>query len=218
MYKLCNGTIIKRYEYIYFFIMVIYMAQMSSATVRMIAGLSAPWIPFLIPLFLTFFLVKRNPVNFKSVKLIKLLCICLLWEIAVTLYKGLFTTGDQSFQFFLFYSIIIAFIHVRIYGQKMILLYETIIVLLCKISLPFWLVSIILPSVMSSIASFFPETNLGHNILFVYNYIDSASEHYLRNSGCSWEPGRFAIKIILGIFCNIEREGIKFKGNNNIYW
>ena len=218
MYTLCDGSLIKKFEYIYFFIMVLYMAQMTSFTVRMVAGLSSPWIPFLLPIVLTAILVKRNPINFNNRKFIILLWICLIWEVAVTISKGLFSTGDQSFQFFLFYSIIVAFIHNRVYGNRILPLYETIIVLLCKLSLPLWLISILLPSVMSMVTSIFPDTNLGHNFLFIYNYIDFSSEHYLRNSGCSWEPGRFAIMIVLGVYCNIVRNGIRLRGNKNIIW
>lgn len=198
--------------------MVLYMGQMTAFTVRMVAGLSSPWIPFLLPIVLTAILIKRNPINFKNRKFLNLLWICFIWEVVVTICKGLFSTGDQSFQFFLFYSIVIAYVHISTYRSMILPLYESIIVLFCKVSLPFWLLSLLMPSLMSSVTSVFPETSLGHNILFFYNYIDYTSEHYLRNSGCSWEPGRFAIMIILGIYCNIVRNGIQFKRNKNIIW
>ena len=218
MVKLCDNTAIKRYEYFYFFVIALDMAQVTPETTRMIGGLSSPWIPFLIPIALTVILLLRNPISFNNRYLIKIIGICLIWEIAVTFHKQLFTTSDQSFQFFLFYTIIFAYIHVRVFGKQIVPLYESTIVTLCKISLPLYLMSIALPSVMSSVASSFPQTNLGHNILYLYNYIDFSSEHHLRNSGCSWEPGRFAIMILLGIYCNMLRNGLKFKNNPNILW
>ena len=192
------------------------MAQIVPTTNRMIAGLSSPWIPFIIPIALTIILVLIHPIKLFNKKLLSILAICGLWALLVTIFNDLYSFSELSFQFFLFYSIIIAYIHVQVYGKQLVPLYESIIVLLCKISLPFWLLSVIAPSLMCGIASNFPESNLGHNILYLYNYIDFGTDHYLRNSGCSWEPGRFAIMILLGLYCNILRNGIKW--NSNLFW
>lgn len=214
--RLADKSSIGFYKYIYYFVMVVYMSQIVPTTNRMIAGLSSPWIPFLIPIALTIILVLLHPVKFFNKKLLSILGICGLWALLVTIYNNLYSSSELSFQFFLFYSIIIAYIHVQVYGKQLVPLYESIIVLLCKISLPFWLLSVIAPSLMYGIASNFPESNLGHNILYLYNYIDLGTDHYLRNSGCSWEPGRFAIMILLGLYCNILRNGIKW--NSNLFW
>ena len=211
--KLCDKSSIATFKYIYLFIMVIYMAQIVPTTNRMVAGIGSPWFPFLLPIFLTILLLIFHPINFRKKKLWKLLLVCFIWEVAVTIEKRLLSASEQSFQFFLFYSIIMAYIHIQVYGKQLVPLYESIIVLLCKISLPCWLLSVLAPSVMSGIASLFPESNLGNNILFLFNYIDISSEHHLRNSGCSWEPGRFAIMIILGLFCNIIRNGKRINAN-----
>lgn len=104
MVKLCDNTAIKRYEYFYFFVIALYMAQMTPETTRMIGGLSSPWIPFLIPIALTVILLLRNPISFNNRYLIKIIGICLIWEIAVTFHKQLFTTSDQSFQFFFIFT------------------------------------------------------------------------------------------------------------------
>lgn len=185
----------------------------------MIAGLSAPWIPFLVPLAMTVVLAIRHRVSLWNKKYIRLMIICLVWEVAVTIHKKLFTLPDQSFQFFLFYTLTFAYIHVRVYGKQIVPLYEKIIVFFCKVSLPFWVFSLLFPSIMHSIASFFPETSLGNNFLYIYNYIDpSKSEYYLRNSGFSWEPGRFAIMIVLGLYCNMLRHGVKFWKSRNAIW
>lgn len=219
MIRLCDNTYVKRFEFIYFFIMVIYMGQMTAETTRMIGGLSAPWIPFLIPLILTVILVRRNQtVNYSNTKFIKLLVVCIIWEIAVTFVKGLYTISDQSFQFFLFYAIVIAFIHASVFKKQLLPLYESIIVIIAKISIVLWGLSLLVPSLMSSVASIFPDTNLGHNIAYLYNYISRTSEHFMRNSGCAWEPGRYAIMLLLGLYCNLERNGVKFKGNSNVVW
>lgn len=218
MIKLCDKSRMKWFEFFYFFIVVIYMAQMVPETTRMVGGLSAPWFPFVMPLVLTAIMAIRHRVNFFDRKFLILMAACMVWEIAVTFKMKLFTNGDQSFQFSLFYTLIIAYVHIRSYGKQIVPLFETIIVWLCKISLPFWALSLLSPGTMQSFAEMFPHTSLGHNILYLYNYILPESEHHLRNSGCSWEPGRFAVMILLGMYCNMIRNGIKFKGNKNIFW
>lgn len=218
MVKLCDNSKIRLYEYIYMFVMVIYMSQMTSTTTRMIAGLSAPWLPFVFPIILTFILLLRNPINFANKNLGILLIISAIWTILVSYHKKLYSASDLSFVFFLFYAIIIAFVHIKVYGKKLFSTYETIIVLLCKISIPLWLISITISPLMSSLASFFPETNLGHNILFIYNFINPSREHFFRNSGSAWEPGRFAIMILLAIYCNLNRNGLKLKNNSGLIW
>ena len=167
--RLADKSSIGFYKYIYYFVMVVYMAQIVPTTNRMIAGLSSPWIPFIIPIALTIILVLIHPIKLFNKKLLSILAICGLWALLVTIFNDLYSFSELSFQFFLFYSIIIAYIHVQVYGKQLVPLYESIIVLLCKISLPFWLLSVIAPSLMGGIASNFPESNLGHNILYLYN-------------------------------------------------
>ena len=57
------------YEYLYLFVMVIYMAQMTSETGRMVGTLSGNPILFLITIVLTIILLIRNPISFLHRKL-----------------------------------------------------------------------------------------------------------------------------------------------------
>jgi len=219
--RLCDNSKIGVFDFFYFFLIVFYMAQMTTATSRMIAVLSAPYFPFLLPFVLTIVMAFKHRVNFGDKRLLLLILICFVWELAVTYSKKLYSLSEQSYQFFLFYALVVAFVQVRSVGKQIVPIYESIIVTLCKLSLPFWAVSLILPGPMHAVAGLFPETNLGNNILFLFNYIDPSKAdpgQYLRNSGCSWEPGRFSVMITLGLFCNLQRNGVKFKGNYNALW
>lgn len=59
------GKNIKRnsFEYIYMVVMIIYMAQMTSDTSRMVGGISGNPIPLLLPIVLSIILVIRNPIK-----------------------------------------------------------------------------------------------------------------------------------------------------------
>ena len=71
------------FEYFYLFVMVIYMAQMTTETGRMVGGISGNPIPLLIPIVLTIILLIRNPISFKDMKLWALIGILGAWTLAV---------------------------------------------------------------------------------------------------------------------------------------
>lgn len=198
--------------------MVIYMAQMVPETSRMAGNLSGNPIPFLIPIVLTAILLYRNPNNFFHEKLGALVAIMLCWTVAICYKFHDFSSSNLSFYFFLFYAIFIAFIHVRVYGSDLFPLYEHIMVVLATISLVLWVISII-PGARS-LFQLFPETHHGNNILYLFQCINPTKGHgfgfLVRNAGCSWEPGRFAVMLALAILFNLFRKGITFHNNKNI--
>lgn len=188
--------------------MVIYMAQMTPTTGRMVGSLSGNPIPFLIPIFLTIILLSRHPVSFHHKKLWTFAGIMFCWTIAVCYKWHDFSSGNLSYYFFLFYAIFIAYIHIRVYGRDLFHIYEHIMVVFSLISLLLWGMSIIFPNTIS-IFQLFPTTpNNGYNILYLFHWTNST-----RNSGCSWEPGRFAIMLILAIFINLSQNGVTFRQN-----
>lgn len=208
------------FEYIYMIIMIIYMAQMTPETGRMVGQLSGNPIPFLIPIVSTAILIRRHPITFINNRLIKILTIISIWSIAIVIKKKLYNTENLSYIFFLYYAIIIAFIHAQIYGKRLFLYYEDILTKLCLIALLLWMLAVLIPS-SSSIFRLFPETSYGNNILYLFCWMDPTkgqiSSGIIRNAGCSWEPGRFAIMVLPAIYFNLSRIGIKFKQNRNIF-
>lgn len=210
---------IKTFEYFYFFVMVIYMAQMNNNTARMITGMSSPFFPFFLPIILTLVLLDRNKVKFDDKRLIRILLVFAIWTVLLFVHKPFYDSSQYSYYFFLFYSIVIAYIHVQVFGKKMLPLYEHIMVRLCFIGLVLWGFAVIIPGSAAFFRSF-PECAFGRNVFYIFKWMDSSvreesiiSNGILRNAGCSWEPGRFAIMVLLALFCNLVRNGIKFKGN-----
>lgn len=219
MVSLFKQDKIRTFEYIYFFVMVIYMAQIHQNTGRMVGTVSGALFPFLLPIILTIILLDRNKVKFDDKRLIRICLLFALWIILLFTHKSYYGNEQYSYYFFLYYSIIVAYIHVQVFGKKMLPLYENIMMKLSLLSLVFWGIYIMYPGTAAFFRSF-PEAGQGHHIFYLYKWTDPSvreiqSYNYgiLRNAGCSWEPGRFSIMILLALYCNLARCGIKFKGN-----
>jgi len=195
------------------------MAQMTPETGRMVGGLSGNPIPLLIPIVMTIILLVRNPISFKNMKLWILTSIMVAWTIAVCYKFHDYTPSNFSFHIFLFYAIFIAFIHIRVYGRDLFPIYEHIMTVLSAVSLILWGLVLIFPDIVSLFRQF-PETSYGNNILYLFNWMDpDKGQTYgslIRNAGCSWEPGRFSVMLVLAILVNLSREGISFQNNKRI--
>lgn len=219
MVSLFKQDKIRTFEYLYFFVMVIYMAQIHENTSRMVGTVSGALFPFLLPIILTIILLDRNKVKFDDKRLIRICLLFALWIVLLFTNKSYYGNEQYSYYFFLYYSIIVAYIHVQVFGKKMLPLYENIMMKLSLLSLVFWGIYIIYPSTAAFFRGF-PEAGQGHHIFYLYKWTDPAvreiqSYNYsiLRNAGCSWEPGRFSIMVLLALYCNLARCGIKFIGN-----
>lgn len=209
------------FNLLYMIIMVIYMAQATQDTSRMVGSLSGNPIPFLIPIILTIILCRKYNISFKDRNLHIVLSLYFMWAVCSLIKYSIYTTEELSYHFFMVYAIIIAYIHNRVYGYKLLPLYEDVMVIFCKIAIIGWLIAILLPFSESFFREF-PEIRYGNNIMYLFTWMDPAKGQVysgiIRNAGCSWEPGRFAIMVDLAIFCNLCRNGIKFRNNKNIWW
>ena len=214
---------VRYFEYFYMFVMVLYMAQMTGDTGRMVGSLSGNPIPLLLPIVLTVILLMRHKIHWGNRNLWLLTGATTVWSLAILIKYNAFTSSSEwSYIFFLYYAIFIAFIHVKVYKRSLFPLYEHIMVWLCRISLVMWVLNILLYH--AGLFADWGETNLGRNILYLYQWLtpDKARNDTfyltLRNPGCSWEPGRFSIMVLLAIFVNLCRKGVRFRKNHNIWW
>lgn len=210
-----------RFEIIYMLVMVIYMAQATPETSRMVGGISGNPIPLLLPMVLTYLLWRKHPISFHNKKLYLLLGVYCVWAVCSLVKYGDFSTQELSYHFFMIYAIVIAYIHNQIFGKNLLPIYENILVFLCKIAIVGWLIAVLIPP-SAALFRLFPETRYGNNVLYLFNWMDPLKGQIyfgiLRNAGCSWEPGRFAIMLTLAIFCNLCQNGVRFKRNKNIWW
>ncbi len=202
-------------------VMVIYMGQATPETSRMVGSLSGNPIPLLLPIMLTYMLWKKHPVSFNDRNFHIVLGVYGIWAILSLIKYGDFSTQELSYHFFMVYAIIIAYIHNKVFGFKFLSIYENVMSFICKIAIIGWLIAVIIPP-SATFFQLFPETIFGNHVFYLFNWMDPAKGQIyaglLRNAGCSWEPGRFAIMVVLAIFCNLCRNGIKLKNNNNLLW
>lgn len=204
---------LSKFDYFYMFVIVIYMGQATPETSRMVGDLSGNPIPLLIPMILTFILWMKHRVPLANKKFLAVMGLYCVWAIMSLIKYGIYTTGELSYHFFMIYAIVVAYIQDAIYGPKLLSLYERIIVWFCKVTTMLWLISVLIPA-SSAIFSLFPKTYIGSNVLYIFEW----NSDTLRNSGCAWEPGRYAVMVALGIYCNLCQNGIKFHRNSNIWW
>ena len=213
----------KNYEYIYLFVMVIYMAQMTIDTASMVAfNRNMSMFAIFLPFVLTVVLVLRNKVSFADKKLFLVLSLITIWIIIIIAKYGPKTFSSSIF---LYYAVLVAYIQIKIYDKDLFPIYEHILTCIAKLSIVLWLFSFILPDAAAAFFRLFPDADyskFGYNFLYLFNWMDPLRGQVFngisRNAGCSWEPGRFAIMLILAITFNLARNGIKFKHNNNIFW
>lgn len=201
--------------------MVIYASKITIATSRMNFGLSGNPIPLLIPIILTLILIVRNNVSFKNQGLTKLLGVSLLWIIAITFKFSDFSTGFQSYNVFLIYGILIAYIHIQVYGNSFTDVYEDVMVKFAILSLILWTFELIVPNIAASFFRLFPtveaSTGGGNHLFYLYNWFDPSlapQSSYIsipRNSGCCFEPGYFASMLCLALLCNLSQNGLQWK-------
>lgn len=184
-------------------------------------GISTRPIAFLIPIVLTIILLFRNKIIYNK-NFYKILFVLILWSFIQICVKQEFDIIGTVNYFYIVYAYFMAYIHCRVFGKKMFPLYERIIVVLAKISLLVWGFSVVLPGIVAQISNYFPKTGYGYNILYIINLMDpngaQVTNGIIRNAGCSWEPGRYAIMLCLAIMINLYTNGIKFKKNKNIVW
>lgn len=201
------------YEYFYLFVMVIFMAQISGE-IRQISFSFANPLPFFILLILTIILLSRNRISFNNrwFKIILYAFSC--WFIAFSFKMLLF--GGEYWPLGvanLAVTIIYAYIHAAVFGKDLFIIFEKIMVWLSVISLIFYTFQLLVPTIANSFFSMFPDTKEGgYNFLYLYKYFYIISDRtfYIgltRNSGCSWEPGRFSVMLIFAMYVNFLRYG-----------
>lgn len=210
-----------KFEVFYMLVMVIYMAQATPETSRMVGSISGNPVPLLLPMVLTYILWRRHPISFHNKRLYLILGVYCVWAVCSLVKYGDFSTQELSYHFFMIYAIVIAYIHNQVFGKELLPIYENILVFLCKIAIVGWLIAVLIPP-SAALFRLFPETIFGNNVLYLFNWMDPVKGQIysgiLRNAGCSWEPGRFAIMVTLAIFCNLCQNGVRFKRNKNIWW
>jgi len=218
-----DDTKIGWFEHLYFFMIVIYSAMAIDFTSSMTGYYKSP-IGFLLPIVMTTILVIRNKVAFNNTYLLYIFCIYTFWTILQYL---IFRRINITYSFFGYYNILIAFILIHVFKTKMFFLYEKIVTQLSIVAIIGWLLMIIIPNIFGILIDHIKIPNSengilrGNIIIFsmtnlnIYNDVEAFG--LTRNSGFSWEPGRYASMLLVALYFNMARTQFKFKLNKR-FW
>mgnify|MGYP004665878171 FL=1 len=193
----------------YMFMMFMWVASVSDYT-----SFNVGKNPILMPVFLIILAIYYIKYCHKSYKpLWIVLIVNVVWNIASYFKYG----GFISINFPSFYSIIIAHVAFNIYTKEDFLYYfEKMLVMFCSISLIVWLFANILGtpfvSFMRSISVIQPSSPT-ETYSFLFGLCSHIQMGIRRNLGFTWEPGRFACWILLGMYFNLVRNKFNIKNN-----
>lgn len=174
----------------------------------------------LIPVVLTYILARKYKVSYANNRLYGVLAVSAVWIILYWIKEQLiFNVGITLF--FLPIMILIAYTQIKAFGESLFPLFEYVLATLACVSFVLYSVKLFSPGLAEGLFSLFPETHNGHNVLYLFHYgLETGNEDYygslVRNSGLSWEPGRYAIMLLMGICSNLYRNGIVFRGNKTL--
>lgn len=200
----------------YMFMMFIWVASVSDYT-----SFNISKNPILMPVYLVILAYYYMKYCNKSYKpLLCILFVNFVWNIVSSLKYG----GLIGFNFPPIYSIIIAHVAFNIYRRNEFLaIFEKILVMFCSISLIVWLCANVIGqpfvSFMRSISVIKPSSPT-ETYSFLFGLCSHIEMGIRRNLGFTWEPGRFACWILLGLFFNIIKHNFKiqsFSKNRNLY-
>jgi hypothetical protein len=208
------------FEYLYFFMIVIYAGMASPITQSMMYYSGQP-VAFIIPVFMTMILIIRNPVSFYDTSFLLVTVVTTVW-LLLQFFKTSFF--NVSYTFFIYYAIFIAYIVIKVFHFKMFFLYERIVTQLSVIAIIGWLAMILTPGFMAQFidAIKIPQSDIGilHGNIIIFSMTDlgfyATQGEVLgltRNSGFSWEPGRYAAMVVIALFFNMARTRFQFRRN-----
>ena len=144
-----------------------------------------------------------------------LLGIFFCWYIAQCINYG----GIVSIDFRIVYSIIICHISFYLYkGKEFFLYYDIVIVFLAVLSLVVWLSALVMHDVVYSLFATISVWDNGSTTYGNAIVVALGNQHtlgILRNIGFTWEAGRFACFIVVGLFCNLMLNNLTIKRNKS---
>ena len=206
------------FEKLYFFMIVIYAAMAIPATNCMMYYADSV-LGFIIPIIMTIILITRNKIRFEK-RFWYVLLVLSVWIILQIIISGQI---NSTLTIFLYYNLIIAFILIKVYKENLWLFYEYYVTILSLFCLIVWLLVLIAPFLMIplihslsivGVSNHIAESNI---IIFTLTKASYYNSIIMRNSGFSWEPGRYAILVMLAMFFNLLRNKFNIKKNRG-FW
>lgn len=158
----------------------------------------------LIVFIITFFLFIQNKNRMDSI-----IFIIILFWIIINTASGLYNKTTFEVNSFIgeILKILTAYFILKIIGNKFFQKLENLIYKLAIISLPIFTLQLLFPQFFTYLATFLGGIVLKEqqdvNGWYIFIYMHSGFGDYYRNSGFMWEPGAFALMIILGVLLHL---------------
>ena len=178
------------WDKLYLFMVMLYMGQAGFGMQAMVYWKydTKEIFFFILPILFTLIISIRKNIKYNK-KFFYVVGLFSLWTFFQFIkYESL----NASYTFFTFYPIWVAYVMIKAYKKYLFVFYEKILVVLSLISILFWMLQLAVPSVFTD----------GFNIYLYTALPESLWGSPIRNSGFSWEPGRFASFIIIALFFN----------------
>lgn len=177
------------------------------------ASLNSDVVSNIIPILLSIVIWIRNKVSFNDKKLLLVLCVTIIWIVLSTLKYEAFKLSNL----FIIENILISYLMISVYKDKFWDFYVDIVYKLSIVGLIGWIFVLFIPDFVRQLM-FMPisiNTIEGNNFLFsMTNQINK--EYAIRNSGFSWEPGRFACILVVALFISIIRNRRNIINKKNV--
>ncbi len=193
------------------------------ATNNMIKPGGVSVIAFVFPWVLNIIFVLKYKINWLNKKFCRAVIIYMAWGTLQT-----FKTQHLYDGIFLFLGILtLSYMLIKVYGIRMFYLYEQIVTKLSIVAIIAWIFQVAIPGVFSSFMKkvnlvSFPDAKEKISSIIIFTlqtHTQGTNDGYAilsRNAGFSWEPGRYAVMLILAIYFNLVFKKFEIKNNKNL--
>lgn len=211
---------ISQTDYIFFFLVIIYLGSAMLLTRNSLEALGGTDLVSVTgKLFMVVFgiyVFYKHNYKFSSAMPWAVVFILAIWALLQFLKYQTFSVYPMVRFMNLFFAVII----IKVYGLKIVYLFENVVGKLALISLIGWGLTLLIPNVMLELASLSPFEPYGlvqNGSFFVFGISDSI-EVLRRNLGFAWEPGRFGSILSVGLFFNLIANDFRIRRNKNFWY
>lgn len=211
---------ISQTDYIFFFLVIIYLGSAMLLTRNSLEALGGTDLVSVTgKLFMVVFgiyVFYKHNYKFSSAMPWAVVLILAIWALLQFLKYQTLSVYPMVRFMNLFFAVII----IKVYGLKIVYLFENVVGKLALISLIGWGLTLLIPNVMLELASLSPFEPYGlvqNGSFFVFGISDSI-EVLRRNLGFAWEPGRFGSILSVGLFFNLIANDFRIRRNKNFWY
>lgn len=211
------------FEKLYFWILLLFAAKATVISYSF-GVLSGGGVNFVLMFVLTCIIIKRNNISLRSKRVSILIFVLTIWFLF--LHIANIAPFAPSLYIDIIFLVIITYVTVQCYKERIFELYEVTVTYLCVIALIMYVIMVSIGAInLASLGFVEPADRICIGSFLLYNvtspsrYLEEGTTLFglVRNSGFAWEPGRFASFIVIAIVINLLRTGNRFRRNRNLY-